>query len=414
MANRLTRLITGGLGWGLPLFLVVLPLQTRWLAIPQSLNGGPWEYGTVSVYGSELLLIILALAWIWWYRQQLVKPVWPRSVLIVAGALLVWELLSIMWAGNQLAAASLARHTAEAMVLAVMLSSGAVSQLRLAIGLVISATPQAVVGWWQVTAQMVPAAKWLGLAAQWPAVAGTAVVEVGGERWLRAYGAFPHPNMLAIWLALGLVAVIWLATQAKTASQRWLVYGAAMIMVPTLVATFSRAGYIAAAVGMLVVLVRVWQQQRFNRVVGLTVGIMAVMATLSVALWWPILTTRVDATSRLEQQSIDQRLVQYDQASQLIQRYPIGGVGLSNMTAAVVTNLNATPPAWWYQPVHSLYALPVVELGIVGGLLWAIFLVTIAVTRYQSAWVGLGAVLLAAGLFDHFLWSLYPGVMMLY
>ena len=48
-------------------FIFLLPWQTRWIYDPGELNAGFWEYGTKSLYITEILLgiiIVLALVYI--------------------------------------------------------------------------------------------------------------------------------------------------------------------------------------------------------------------------------------------------------------------------------------------------------------------------------------------------------------
>ena len=45
----------------LMLFLFLLPWQTRWFYQSGSLNGGYWEYGTFSLYGTQILLWLIII-----------------------------------------------------------------------------------------------------------------------------------------------------------------------------------------------------------------------------------------------------------------------------------------------------------------------------------------------------------------
>ncbi|MDP2736252.1 MAG: hypothetical protein Q8O59_00490, partial [bacterium] len=50
--------------YGLYLLIFLLPLQTRWIIKAGELNGGPWEYGTYSLYATDILLIIILLLFV--------------------------------------------------------------------------------------------------------------------------------------------------------------------------------------------------------------------------------------------------------------------------------------------------------------------------------------------------------------
>ena len=44
--------------WLIFLTLFTLPLQTRWIIKEGVINNGPWEYGTISLYATSLLIIL--------------------------------------------------------------------------------------------------------------------------------------------------------------------------------------------------------------------------------------------------------------------------------------------------------------------------------------------------------------------
>ncbi len=67
MKNKLQKIIE----YGLYLFLFILPWQTRWIIKEGEINGGYFEYETYSLYGSDILLIVvLFLAGIYFFRKR--------------------------------------------------------------------------------------------------------------------------------------------------------------------------------------------------------------------------------------------------------------------------------------------------------------------------------------------------------
>ena len=58
----------------LMVFLFVLPWQTRYIWHYGEINRGYWEYGTYSIYGTEILLWIIIL--VFFVRNFLKKEVW--------------------------------------------------------------------------------------------------------------------------------------------------------------------------------------------------------------------------------------------------------------------------------------------------------------------------------------------------
>src|SRR3990167_6847513 len=63
------------LSYCLVALLFLLPWQTIWLTKERFLNGVKWEYGTLGVYATEILLWTCAILFIFWY--------WPRAKLRV-------------------------------------------------------------------------------------------------------------------------------------------------------------------------------------------------------------------------------------------------------------------------------------------------------------------------------------------
>src|SRR5205085_1603672 len=80
------------------------------------------------------------------------------------------------------------------------------------------------------------------------ALAPSLAAGLAGQLVLRAFGTFPHPNILGGYLALALVCLpmLWNAWRGG----RWPLWGAAALLAGGLLATFSRAGWLAALVGL--------------------------------------------------------------------------------------------------------------------------------------------------------------------
>ena len=69
MKNTLQKIIE----YGFYLFLFILPWQTRWIIVPGEINEGYFEYGTYSLYGSDILLIILLFLAGWYFFRKILE-----------------------------------------------------------------------------------------------------------------------------------------------------------------------------------------------------------------------------------------------------------------------------------------------------------------------------------------------------
>jgi len=429
--------------YGLYLFVFLLPWQTRLILKEGNLNGY-WEYGTISIYATEILLwIIFFLAAVWWTVNKLkimptkssildkvgaIKNSHPagddpegqksKFIFAFSGLLVVWSLVSIFWADSRSLALYAWHWLAEGVGLFFVLQAIKFDSRKIVWPFILSALFQAGFGLWQFFTQSTFASKWLGLAFHDPAVSGTYVIETALRRWLRAYGALPHPNILAGFLAVAMLLTIWLYRKSD--------YGFKKILLPVIFAilglglfvTFSKgvtASFLAALIFLWIVVVLKRSKDFKIDLLKFTLIFLVIAVIFSVVFWEPV-QTRLIGAERLEIKSTTERLNYSDEAWQLIKNHPLLGVGLGNYTLAVHDEINPSLQSWDYQPVHNIYLLILAELGLVGFLLWLALIATILlqnfkvslpVTRYS-----LLVTLLIIGLFDHYLWSLYFGIIL--
>lgn len=163
------------------------------------------------------------------------------------------------------------------------------------------------------------------------AVAGAGDLELragGAQASNRATGAFNHPNLLAMYLGLGLPLAIVSAIQARGV---WRVVGAAAtcLILAALLLTLSRAAILASvvAVGMLLA----WPA--FRRTLAVGVIVVIVTAPLGLA---PLLESRDASIIRTRLGTITQerdtnpRLRIYSMAPEMIADRPVLGFGIGS------------------------------------------------------------------------------------
>ena len=59
--NNFLKIISLLINYGTLIFVFLLPWQVRWIYHEAILNGQIWEYGRFSLYGTEILLILILL-----------------------------------------------------------------------------------------------------------------------------------------------------------------------------------------------------------------------------------------------------------------------------------------------------------------------------------------------------------------
>lgn len=396
--------------WVLTLFVVTLPWQTRWIALPGSLNGGHWEYGTVSLYATDFLLLTLVALGL------VLRPRTGRlsDSGILALALLLITFVSLGEVHNHVSGLFWFAQMCKGVLLFFAITWIRPRAIWMARAWVVSGLVQALLVHWQFAVQSVWGNKWLGMAAQDPALLGVTVIEVAGSRWLRAYGSLPHPNIAGMFLSLALVLSVVLTARAKTWHARFAFGAVTLVTASALWLTYSRQAWIAACVMLgALALHTFWTHTRFPQALALTLLLALTPALVWTGIYPELTQTRLGATERIEVQSLEERQEHQALGTKIIQNNWVTGVGIGNYTAYLYTQ-DDSKPSYAYQPVHNVYLLILAELGVAGILAFVLFLISLFIKPPKNDWAILWRItllgLIVTGLFDHYLWSLPVGL----
>lgn len=247
-----------------------------------------------------------------------------------------------------------------------------------------------------------------------PSIRGASVVQLAdGWRILRAYGTLPHPNILggfALFTLLGPGSLFLLNKKPNYLSL--ILYSLGVILI---VLTFSRAAWLGLIAFVSVLIFKSYQLDR--RRLYLLITVSALVAVFTMYPMRELIFTRVsNAPIPTEQLSTFGRGWLNEQALRIFQQHPLLGVGIGSFILKLSTY--AVEGAL-IEPVHGIPLLIASELGIVGlftlvGLSITIMLMIFKAKTPKSilasaTLVGLGVI----SLFDHYLWTLAPGRMML-
>lgn len=404
-------------------FLFLLPWQTRWVYHWGELAGRPWEYGTLGFNAVEILLWLIVIltgvrlfgraeVWRGLFNRQYIKNHPGRllaAVAFVAAVLFFYGSSS----SSEISAQFLSRLLG-GICLAVSLAVAELSFTKMAWAFWAGGVIQGALGAWQFFAQKVFACKWLGLALQDPRELGVSVVQFADQRWLRAYGSFGWPNSLGVYLAVIFVLGLWLYVSSKSRARIFLLLGQPIILLGLLL-SFSRGAWLAAFVGAVVFIVLFWRQaaerrREFLKRLAEQFVVAILFAGLVVGVYWPVFSARLNQNNFYERLSTTERVEQYKTAKEIIFKNLSVGVGPGLYTAYLGKNYPA-PLYGQYQPVHNIYLLMLAEMGVFVFMCFSVlvFWLLRQVWRNYPPFLALAAVLLVAGLFDHFLWSLWAG-----
>lgn len=279
--------------------------------------------------------------------------------------------------------------------------------------------------------------KLLGESPLRPEIPYVANFFVEEDKIIRAYGGFPHPNVLAGFLVAALFFLYFLFLRRRGTLKIWsgtrrlvsdTVLGASLfILALGLVLTFSRAAigiYILSSFVFFLFLLfhRELRKIYLYEVLNLFILLSVVSCLLSI-IFFPYLYSRFSFNP--QEEAVTNRVEYSREASSQISKNLLFGVGIGNFIPIFKESL-ANQPEGFYQPVHNVYLLIASEIGAVGFSIFILFLAYIfysglKVFRSSSASEKklfiTGYALLVFGFllfafFDHFFWTLQQGRLM--
>lgn len=316
------------------------------------------DFTKVFLFGADILALVVSVFLIIAWRNNWSKSYGAMSALVL--------FLMFSWSGaahDALGAAMLIRFIIAGLILWAMLKTPRQFLFPgLGIGLIIGGVIQSFFAVIQFIAQKSIGLTILGESPLKVGEMGVATFTAFGEKLLRAYGTLPHPNILAFYLTVALLATL-IAIKIWPQSKKFLIISSLIVSLGLLL-TFSRLFIVILAV--LMVAGFIFFKHKFSSKY-IAIALAAVIAATAV------LTVRgSDESSRLRNN--------YEKAySEMTQTAPWRGVGLGQSVAKskdVIKNTfgdNYEP--WMHQPVHNTYALVRTETGRLGLGLFIMFLI---------------------------------------
>ncbi|MDO8626669.1 MAG: O-antigen ligase family protein [Candidatus Magasanikbacteria bacterium] len=428
-------------------FLFLLPWQTRLIYSESSFfSGRLLEYGRSSLYATELILWVVILgvglpiifsrrSWAQVLEKINLSKNFSRLIILISIFLLLAFYLFLSPFPD--ISYNTIFRVLEGLCLIVIVHELTLTQSenrRALYAFWLGGVGQGLLAIWQFFSQSVMASKWLGLAAHSAANLGDFVIETGAvgissaavggvERWLRAYGAFPSPNILGAFLATAFLVGVILTLHVKTVRERLGLAVGQIFISAGLFFSFSRSAWVGLIAGLVYLGIIIWRRQNSPEVVKYqkiawrwNLFILGATALLLATIYSPLITTRLSGSGPLEARSINDRFSQVSTWTALISATPrnfLLGAGPGLYTYAL-RQYNPNFSSWAYDQVHNTYLLIFAELGLLGFVLlfFLSFSIINLIKKQNPLWLAVIAAMLAAALFDHFWWSLYAGQML--
>ena len=259
--------------------------------------------------------------------------------------------------------------------------------------------------------------RYLGESVVAPNLYGVAKIDFLGQKIIRSYGTFSHPNILAVFLLVSICCVLWLVLKHKKP-----VYLIGLpILVLGLILTFSRTTVFLGLIFFLLFFFYSWLKAKplnFSR--KMVTGSFSVFLSSVIAVFIvfsPLLIQRFNIQK--EDQAVSLRVFYNNAAFNIIKKSPLTGVGLGNFIIKL-REIYPSLASWQYQPVHNIYLLIFSEIGLFG-LIAFLFILFLIFKDYLRSKVyglklvffgGLGIVFLVIGFVDHFFFTINQGMLL--
>jgi O-antigen ligase len=435
--------------------LLLLPFNTRLIFNFEQIQKieGFREHLSWSLFSFDLINLLLLLCFIFLLLSRTIRCSFkPKFFAALPAALMFFLLmLSISMLFNnpdlislfQTARILTAIFTAAAIVCFLNKQPAAAKYFYLIF--IISGTIQASIALLQFTLQHSLGLPLLGESVLQPDIWDVAKFSYLEHKLIRAYGTFPHPNLLGAFL-LAAFACCWelfFSTNSKLSNQtrflrftaliekhkKLLLFFTGGLILLGIFLTFSRTVWLATAVFILITLSasHAWSKNRRPALVSkifhlskkhpLRTLLLLIIAAAAAIYLFPLSQPRL-CISRCPaaDNSLALRKIYQKEALALIHRHPWLGVGPGHFVPALASDLPAVP-AWNRQPAHNLYLLIAAEGGLLS-LLAFLFVLTLiclracaqfATRKISVPFLALSLSFLLLGFFDHYFWTLAQG-----
>jgi hypothetical protein len=231
-----------------------------------------------------------------------------------------------------------------------------------------------------------------------------ATIDFWGTKILRAYGTFPHPNILGGFLS-GIIILFLIfkdIVQRTIGTLFWRI--ALLFFMIGAFFTFSRSAILGLFIGFLFLFML---SNRKNAI--LLPLVISSLIFICLSLLFPFFTQRFTASTTED----TSRMHQYQVSWMMIQRHPFG-VGLGNDTLQLEQEKTTPVSLWDIQPVHNTFLLLTNEIGIIPGIIFLVFFMFLLYTLILSPQRILIALLLTISVplvVDHYFYTSFQGLM---
>lgn len=397
--------------WGLCAWLFLLPWQTIYIFKEYVIGGAKWQYGTVGIYATECLgWIIIGMAvieYIW--KKKKYNCIYRKWTMLVVICIAVSSI-----SADSLLSWIFATRYIQVMILAAIIIAERQYQKIMLYWFMGGAVLQSVLGISEFIYQISWSSSLLGISEHLGSTPGTAIVSSSTiGRWVRAYAAFPHPNIFGGYMAIALILYL-LAIKKRIFSGNLFSTIVIIMLSLGLFCSLSRSAWLACIIGGIYLLIHTTKKQKEQYVRICAPAL--VICTIYASLYAPLLSVRVGNEQSIhEQHSIEERQGQYNEWWTVMNQSPLFGNGIGEYTYTNIQideKTDSEQPVWEYQPIHNSVLLIIAEFGLLGSMAIGGVIITFLLEHKKNVLYIMQSIFLCIPilLLDHYLVSSYIGI----
>nr|MBI5455749.1 O-antigen ligase family protein [Candidatus Levybacteria bacterium] len=238
---------------------------------------------------------------------------------------------------------------------------------------------------------------------------GIANASISGQLFLRPYGTFPHPNVLAGYL---IIAMGFILKFKNTISKR-LLFLSILIGTTSLALTLSRIAILFWFTYLFflfcISLREKYKKRNSSKKNTITITIIILSSALMFIFSLQMPFVQRFTQTKFSEESVVQREYLINQSWGMFIKNPMLGVGINNF----YNNLeNSKEKSLFIQPVHNIFLFVLSQAGLIG-LIYFLFVLYKNLKNVNKSGFLLISALIVLGMFDHYFLTIQQGQIMI-
>lgn len=413
--------------WFFYAFLATATLSIRKVLYFYPINSQFNEYSGIYLYLSDIFILLTVTLWVLSklynnnYKLSIIaSSIVPRGTFKFIALFVLWAFISILWSPNNDLAFFRLIKILELLAIIIytlkeIVPRGTILKNSLII-IIASALVQSAIGIWQFIIQQSIGLFWLKESLIGPDILGVAKIILHGEKFIRSYGLFPHPNIFGGFLFVSILLTYlyhklfhvehsdtytdancstWNNNACEAYNPRKIVPRGTILsnmhlsfkltfclQLIALFFTFSKSAIIGLFVATIYIYIKsnVPRETKPGQMISWGIknvphGTFLIKRALLILLIGLTLFTIIkpDLYS-LFFKSLNDRMFYVNVSRGTIIDNPFFGSGIGQFIITMQSHTNLRLSDWQFQPVHNVFLLIWSELGVIGMILFILLL----------------------------------------